>query len=89
MVLLCLSCLSSSPSIHPFSSVCLEWWQQAEQGSPDTPFSSNVFQLLLGGPEAFPSQMSNLSSVFWVYRRVSYKLDVPRKPPEGGTEEAT
>ncbi len=32
-------------------------WQQAKQDSPDVPLSSSVFQLLLGDPEVFPSQM--------------------------------
>lgn len=29
------------------------WWQQAQQGGADVPLPSNVFQLLLGDPEAF------------------------------------
>ena len=32
-------------------------WQQAEQGAPGPLLPSNVFQFLLGDPEAFPGQL--------------------------------
>ncbi|KAK0144409.1 hypothetical protein N1851_017229 [Merluccius polli] len=57
-------------------------WGQAEQGAPGPLLPSNVFQFLLGDPEAFPGQLGYV--ILPVYLMVSYQLDVPRKPPRGG-----
>lgn len=42
----------------PFSGINL-WWHRAKRGLKDISLLSNVFQLLLGNPEAFPGQMTS------------------------------
>lgn len=61
--------LSCYKSIHP-SMTCHLFRakspvQQAKQGRPDVPLPSNVFHPLLAVPK--PDEISNLSSVFWVW----------------------
>lgn len=56
----CVVCPSIHPCKHTFPS-CLtkvgQQWQQAKKGVPDITLASNIFQVLLGFPEAFPGQI--------------------------------
>ncbi len=63
-------------------------WQQAEQDSPDT---QQHLPAPPGGSSSVPKpdEICNPSSLFLVHLRVSYQLDVPRKPPKGGAQKAS
>ena len=53
-------------------------WQQAEQGAPGPLLPSNIFQFLLGDPEAFPGQLGYVippaSSVSTLWSPTSWTL---------------
>ncbi len=60
------------------------WWQQAKQVTVSTS-SWGLQRCSLARWDI----LYNLSSVFLVYPGVSHQLDVPRKPPKEGTQEAS
>ena len=71
------------PSNQPFSSSYLRSGGRGSRLSKLFVLQpSNIFQLFLVNPEALPKpdEIYNLYSVFWVYPRVSYELDVLGKP---------
>lgn len=55
------------------------------------PFPQQRFPALPVGSQVvpMPDEMYNPSSGFWVCPKVSSQLVVLRKPPEGGTQEAS
>lgn len=65
----CLLCCSIRPSVITHLSEVRSRWQQAKEGIPDLPLSSNTSQFLLGDLKAFPGWLRHTvpqSIKFWV-----------------------
>lgn len=75
-------------SIHPFflcSPRVGSRRQQPNQGRPDLPLPSELFQLIGGKHQGFPrpAERSNISSRSWFCPGATFQQDIPRAPQSG------